>query len=232
MLACAACAQPRNGVDGDVGHMGANTISESHGGPLGRALREFQQLGWQSLRSWWQWCVPHSGTVVHVVHAPKEYVEHLFRESLKEDQLASLEKRRPRIFRGMGPRLKRMLTLSDIAMCDTELDKPLLRGALAGDIRTADRAHGRGLRPDDRCPYCPQGVREDEEHLLWRCAAWKTAREPFLVDVMILARALKIGVPVGLAAMPAPMWTDAGTRGHPQWAGAGTGMEEKMQGIE
>ena len=86
-----------------------------------------------------------------------------------------------------------MLTPSDIAMCDTEPDESMLRGALAGAIWTPNGAHRQGLRPDDRCPYCPQGVWEDEEHLLWQCTAWKTAREPFLADVMILARALKLG---------------------------------------
>ena len=131
--------------------------------------------------------------MAHLVHAPKEYVEHLFRESFRETQLAGLQKRRPRTFGGMGACLKRTLTLSHITTCDTELEISLLRGLLAGTIWTADRAHRRGLRPDDRHPYCPQGVREDEEHLLWWCAAWKAVRDPFLPDVMLLARALQLG---------------------------------------
>ena len=77
-----------------------------------------------------------------------------------------LEKRRPRTFGGIGAHLDRMLTLSDVATCDTELDKSLLTGVMAGAIWTADRAHRRGLRPDSDCPYCPQEVREDEDHLL------------------------------------------------------------------
>ena len=96
--------------------------------PLGRALQEFRHLGWRSLRGCWQWSLPRTGTVVHLVHAPKEYVEHLFRESLWETQLAALEKRRPRTFGGMGARLERRLTLSDIATCDKEVDKSVLQG--------------------------------------------------------------------------------------------------------
>ena len=58
---------------------------------------------------------------------------------------------------------------------------------------TADRAHRRGLRPDGDCPYCPREVREDEDHLPWRCTAWKKVWDPALLEIMILARALKLG---------------------------------------
>ena len=129
----------------------------------------------------------------NVVHAPKEYVEHLFREALRESQLTALEKRRPRTFGGMGARLDRTLTLSDIAACDTKLDKSLLIRVMAGAIWTADRAHRRRLRPNGDCPYCPREVQEDEDHLLWRCTTWKTVRDPLLPEIMLLARALKLG---------------------------------------
>ena len=33
--------------------------------------------------------MPRTGVTVHVGHATKEYVEHLFRESLREAQLAA-----------------------------------------------------------------------------------------------------------------------------------------------
>ena len=46
---------------------------------------------------------------------------------------------------------------------------------------------------DDRCPYYAQGVLEDEDHLLWWCTAWKATREPFLAEVMMLAKAIKLG---------------------------------------
>ena len=57
--------------------------------PLRRALQDFGRLGWCSMRGWWQWSLPNGGTVVHMVHAPKEYVEHLFREALQESQLTA-----------------------------------------------------------------------------------------------------------------------------------------------
>ena len=168
-------------------------------GPLGRALREFRRLGWRNLRGWWSWTMPRTGISVHLVHAAKEYVEHLFRESLREHHLEALEKRRPRLFGGMGAQIDRELTLSELERCATELDRSMLRGVMAGALWTADRAHQRGLRQDGNCPYCSKGTREDEDHLLWWCAAWKSAREPFLPELMLLARALKLGA---LSAWP------------------------------
>ena len=50
-----------------------------------------------------------------------------------------------------------------------------------------------GVRKDDRWPDCDKGVREDESHLLWSRGAWKVAREPFHSDVVLLARAIKLG---------------------------------------
>ena len=101
VLACAACALPGNGADGGTSHMGAHT-AEGHK----RALQELCSRGRGRCYIW-----------------TKEYVEHLFRDSLRESQLAALEKRRPRTFGGMGARLHRMLMLRDIATCDIELDK-------------------------------------------------------------------------------------------------------------
>ena len=110
-------------------------------GPLGRALHEFRRHGWTSLRGWWSWTMPCTGISVHLVHASKEYVEHFFRESLREYHLEALEKHRPGIFGGIGACLDRDLTLSELAQCATELDKSLLRGVMAGAVWTADRAH-------------------------------------------------------------------------------------------
>ena len=137
--------------------------------------------------------MPCTGISVHLVHASKEYVEHLFREMLREHHLEVLEKRRPRISGSMGAPLDREVTLSELALCATELDKSLLRGVQAGAVWTASRAHHRGLRQDDGCPYYPTGTREDEDHLLWWCEAWNATRDSFLPDVMLLARALKLG---------------------------------------
>ena len=162
-------------------------------GPFGRALNEFRKLGWTSLQGWWQWRVPRTGLTLHLVHSPKGYVEHLFRESLREKQLEALEMRRPRQFGGMGACLSRELTLSQLELCATELDKSLLRSVLTGAIWTADRAFRRGLRPDGRCPFCDKGVQEDENHLFWWCEAWSTIRNPSLPSIMLMARALKLG---------------------------------------
>ena len=199
VLAGADCARPRHGTDDCAGHLGAHDSAQGDG-PAGACTLGILQAGlavpggwWQCLGGWWQWAMPRTGVTVHLVHTSKEYVEHLFRESLREAQLTALEERRLRTFGGMGARLHRELTLSGLTSRTTELDKSLLRGALASALWTADRAYRRGLRADGRCPYCDKGVWKDESHLLWWCGAWKVAREPFLSDIMLLARALKLG---------------------------------------
>ena len=58
-----------------------------------------------------------------------------------------------------------------------------LRGAMAGAIWTARRAHARGLRLDAVCPYCATGSTEDEEHILWACPRWDEARGAHLADL-------------------------------------------------
>ena len=51
---------------------------------------------------------------MHVVHASMKYVEHLFRESLRANQLAALEKRRPRTFRGWGVGLNKEFMIREL----------------------------------------------------------------------------------------------------------------------
>ena len=102
--------------------IGEHTEEPKGTGPLGRALQEFRRLGWRNQRGWSSWTMPRTGISVHLVHAAKKYVEHLFRESLREHHLEALEKRRPRLFSGMGARIDRELTLSELARCATELD--------------------------------------------------------------------------------------------------------------
>ena len=111
----------------------------------------------------------------------------------RRQQLRKLEARRPRLFGGMDASIHRALTLAHTANCDHELDRALLRGVLAGALWTAVRAQARGLRPTNTCPFCSAGVPEDEEHLLWWCGAWAQAREPFLADIMLLAKGLRLG---------------------------------------
>ena len=130
---------------------------------------------------------------MHLVHASKEYVEHLFRESVRQHHVEAPEKRRPRLFGGMEAWIDREPTLSELARCATELDRSMLRGLMAEALWTADRAHQRCVRQDGKCPHCSTGSQEDEDHLLWWCTAWKSTREPFLPELMLLARALKLG---------------------------------------
>ena len=53
-------------------------------GPFGRAMQEFRKLGCRTARGWWHWIPPGQKEAVHLVHADKGYVEHLFRESIRE----------------------------------------------------------------------------------------------------------------------------------------------------
>ena len=69
----------------------------------------------------------------------------------------------------MGARLDKDLTLLELDLCATALDKSMLRGVLAAALWPADTPYRRGLRPDDRCPFCDQGVPEDGDHVLWWC---------------------------------------------------------------
>ena len=72
--------------------------------------------------------------------------------------------RRPRLFTGLGCAANKQLlppTLRGLV----ELDASLLRGAMAGSIWTAHRAHARGLRDSPLCPYCDGKVPETEEHI-------------------------------------------------------------------
>ena len=78
---------------------------------------------------------------MHLVHADKGYVAHLFQESIREHRLATLERRRPSTFGGMGARLDRDLALLELNVCATKLDKSMVRGILVAALWTADRAY-------------------------------------------------------------------------------------------
>ena len=93
------------------------------------------------------------GISVHLVRVSKEYVEHLFRESLREHHLEALEKRRPRIFGGMGASVDR---------ANSEQIGPVRHGA--GQVaahRGASRGRmdsGQGASSGTSLPLLPQGV--------------------------------------------------------------------------
>ena len=189
MLACAHCTRPGHCPNHHTSNLGANSEAQRRGPTRSRTARiSAPRLAHPA------GVVELVNISVHLLHAAKEYVEHLFRESLREHHLEALEKRRPGLFGGIGARIDRELTLSELARCATELDRSMLRGLMAGALWTADTAHQRGLRQADKCPYCRKGSREDEDHLLWWCMAWKSARELFLPELMLMARSLKLGV--------------------------------------
>ena len=64
-------------------------------GPLGRALQEFRKLGWQPLMGWWKWTYPGAHAPVNLALDCESYVEHVFREVPRKQQLRWLEARRP-----------------------------------------------------------------------------------------------------------------------------------------
>ena len=170
-------------------HRTANRIQ----GPMGQALKELSRLGWQATCGWWQWTYPGALAPVNMALESQEAVEHVVREELRKRELLRVERRRPRLFAGIGGSIHRGLTLAYLHTCTAELDKSILRGALTGAIWTAVRANERGLWPTRMCPYCDKQEPEDEEHLLWRCTAWKAKREPLIAEIMLLAKALKLG---------------------------------------
>ena len=111
----------------------------------------------------------------------------------QRDWVEALERRRPKPFGGMGALLDRELRVSELARCTTKLIKSLLRGMMAGALWTANTANRRGLRRGDRCLYYDKGSMEDEDHFILWCTCSNSARDPFLPDLMLLARAHKLG---------------------------------------
>ena len=117
---------------------------------MGRALQEFRKLGWQPLVGWWKWTYPGAHAPLNLALDFESYVEHVFREALRKQQLRQLEARRPRLRPrrpgGMDATIHRVLTLTHTTDCGNELVKALLRGVLARVLRIAARAQARGLR--------------------------------------------------------------------------------------
>ena len=65
-----------------------------------------------------------------------------------------------------------------------------MRGAGRGHLN-APKGAPLPLQPK---PFLPSlqggGVQEDEEHMLWKRAAWKHAHEPFVMEVLVLETTL------------------------------------------
>ena len=67
------------------------------------------------------------------------------------------------------------VTLLELNLWARDLLKSMLWGVLMGALWTVERAYRQGVRRDDWCLYCSEGVQEDEDHLQRWCELWKTA---------------------------------------------------------
>ena len=156
------------------------------GGPMGRALQTAKGLGWEPLEGWWKWSVPGRTEPLAFGQGTWGAMCHAIRDGLRYRSVQRLVARRPRLFTGLGCVANKQLlppTLRGLV----ELDASLLRGAMAGSIWTAHRAHARGLRDSPLCPYCDGKVPETEEHIFYVCPAWEAARSVHLQDLRTAA---------------------------------------------
>ena len=95
---------------------------------------------------------------------------HAIRDALRHRAVQRLVARRPRLFAGLGCNAHKPLVPPALRVLG-EPDASLLRGAMAGAIWTALRAHTRGLQDSPLCPYRDMHVPEDEEHIFYDCPA-------------------------------------------------------------
>lgn len=165
-------------------------------GPMGRALKSLKQLGWVPLDGWWRWRIGDTEQLDLRV-APVGEVQHTVRASLHLLLMRRLKARRPLTFDGAEAGINGTATRAWLQQQQPELDRGCLRGLLTGATWTATRVHARGLRASADCPYCAQGIAEDEIHLVWCCRAWAIVRRPLLLSVQHSAMA------IGLSRSPA-----------------------------
>ena len=156
-------------------------------GPMGRALLTAKEQGWKPTAGWWEWKVPGRQEPLSFVCGSWGALCHAIRDALRYAAVQRLAARRPRLYQGLGAAANKLLVQPALRGLE-ELDASLLRGAMAGAVWTAQRAHARGLRGDPLCPYCDLGTPEDEEHILYGCPAWQAARAPHLADLEEAAR--------------------------------------------
>ena len=159
----------------------ANPASSGRG-PLGRAVCTLQKWGWATVTRWWEWKAP--GNTQHIrltEHGPK-LLKHTKREQPRLQCITQLIARRPQQFAGMDYTTCRALISECIQHFGSEQEKSLLRILLRWVLRTAQRAHQRGIQASPVCPYC-QGDPKTEEHILWHCATWAHVRDPLMIGV-------------------------------------------------
>ena len=95
-----------------------------------------------------------------------------------------LEARRPVTFGGLGDGADGPACRAALRLASMELEKPLLRGLLAGALWMAARVSGHGMQTNSACPH-GEAAHEDEVHVLWDCLEWEYAKEiwrPWLRD--------------------------------------------------
>ena len=129
-------------------------------------------LGWKPLEGWGSWRIPDTvrrSETFDMVRDLERLLMHRLWEALWGQQLRRLEQRRPRHFEGMRGGVLKDVFNAVVAKHRDAVDYTLLLGALAGATWTADGAFCCLLRKDPHCPYCGQGVVEDEDHLFWGC---------------------------------------------------------------
>ncbi len=79
---------------------------------------------------------------------------------------------------GIAPRLREELTEEDRSLLET-----ILTGAIATERRlaAANLLKKSGASRNTRnCPHCDARCEEDSEHIIWKCAAWRGVRAPYL----------------------------------------------------
>ena len=108
------------------------------------------------------------------------------RESLRCHASRELEARRPVTFGGLGDGADGPASRATMRVAATELERPRLRGLLAGALWTAARFRGHRIRDYSACPHCG-AAHEDEVHILWDRPEWEAARtewRPWLLDAL------------------------------------------------
>ena len=146
---------------------------------MGRAPQADATPGWRPREGSWSWDVPGQSDPLHLVQEPLRQVQHRVRDSLRCHASHHLEARRPVTFGGMGYGADGPACRAAMRLASTELEWSLLRGLLTRALWTAARVRGHRMRDNSECPH-RGAAHEDEEHVLWGCPEWETARATWL----------------------------------------------------
>ena len=98
------------------------------------------------------------------------------RDSLRCHAARQLEARRPVTFEGPSDGADGPACRARMWAASTELERSLLRGLLTGAPLRAVRVSGHRMHTNSVCPHCG-AAHEDEEHVLWVCPEWESARD-------------------------------------------------------